>query len=83
MSKVATPPNSPPSENPCNKRRRIKGWRRSADALVAGEKSDQQRRDAHYGQGGDQRFSASDAIAEIAEEYAAEWPGNEPDRERA
>ena len=57
--------------------------RRRADRGVARQQADQHGRGAHQSQGHHQRVASSDAVAEIAEENAAERPRDETDCEGA
>jgi hypothetical protein len=58
---------------------RSAGWCGDADRGVGRQQPDQQGRDAHQKQGGDERELASDAVAEVAEDGRADGPGREAD----
>ena len=50
-----------------------------ADGGVGGQQADEERRDTHDQQSDDEHLLAADAVAEMAEDDAAERPGEEPD----
>ncbi len=55
--------------------------RHDADRSVGGQQADNDRRNTHGQEGGDQRRLATDLVAEMTEDNGAEWTGEEGDRE--
>ena len=54
--------------------------RRDADGGVRRQQADRERRDAHHHQRDDEHLLAADPVTEVAEDHAAEGPGDEAER---
>src|SRR5262245_62124255 len=74
---------SPPTESPCTAKQGERDRRQKPDAVIAGQQAHQKGRDRHGGHREGERGAASEAIADMADDRAADRPHQIADREHA